>query len=335
MDDVLIIGAGPAGLACAACLARSGLSYRIVERAGTVGASWRRHYDRLHLHTDRGHSGLPGHPMPRSYPRYPTRDQVVAYLEDYAARLPVAPEFEIAVEGIERDAVGAWRVSMTTSAGETASATAKAVIVATGYCEEPIVPRWPGIDDFAGEVVHSSHYRNGAPFKDRAVLVVGFGNSGGEIALDLAEHGSRPILSVRGPVNAVPRDVLGIPILTLSILLRPIPTRIADGRGAPWRLMTVGRLDRFGLEPAPYGPLTQIRREGRIPLLDVGTLGAIRDGRIAVRPDIDRFAANTVRFADGREDGIDAVVLATGYRPRLAALIDETAGALDELLGCG
>src|SRR6185295_10762981 len=80
----VVIGAGPAGLAAAVCLKQAGIDALLLERAGSVGASWRQHYDRLHLHTDRAHSGLPGLPMPRDYPRYPARAQVVEYLEGYA-----------------------------------------------------------------------------------------------------------------------------------------------------------------------------------------------------------------------------------------------------------
>lgn len=79
-SDVIIVGAGPAGLACAACMGVRGLNAKVLEKENTVGSVWRRHYDRLHLHTDRGHSGLPGMAMPRTYPTYPPREQVVKYL---------------------------------------------------------------------------------------------------------------------------------------------------------------------------------------------------------------------------------------------------------------
>jgi cation diffusion facilitator CzcD-associated flavoprotein CzcO len=91
--DAIIVGAGPAGLACAVTMQAAGLGVTVLEKADSVGPVWRRHYDRLHLHTDRKRSGLPGMAMPRSYPLYPSREQMVAYLESYAAGFDVRPAF--------------------------------------------------------------------------------------------------------------------------------------------------------------------------------------------------------------------------------------------------
>jgi cation diffusion facilitator CzcD-associated flavoprotein CzcO len=90
-SDAIIIGAGPAGLACAATMSALKLNATVLEKASAVGSAWRRRYDRLHLHTDRGHSGLPGMDMPRTYPVYPSRDQVVEYLENYATHFRIQP----------------------------------------------------------------------------------------------------------------------------------------------------------------------------------------------------------------------------------------------------
>src|SRR5690242_6016782 len=124
--DVIVVGAGPAGLACAAQIAGRGLTALLREKAGSIGPVWRRHYDRLHLHTDRAHSALPGVPMPRTYPRYPSRDQVVAYLESYAEHFGLAPRFHSNVRTLRRDA-GLWHAD--TSTGRY---TAPKAVVATG-----------------------------------------------------------------------------------------------------------------------------------------------------------------------------------------------------------
>src|ERR1700712_891136 len=175
--DAIIVGAGPAGLACAATMRAVGLSVTILEKADSVGAVWRRQYDRLHLHTDRGHSGLPGMPMPSDYPAYPSRAQMVAYLESYAAHFDIRPVFITEVSRVHRDGAR-WHA-------ETAQGPiiAHAIVIATGFADAPYRPSWPGSETFSGRVIHSSDYRNPNSFAGKRVLVVGFGNSGGEIAL--------------------------------------------------------------------------------------------------------------------------------------------------------
>ena len=138
--DAIIIGAGPAGLATAAALRARGLNAAILEKSDAVGAVWRRHYDRLHLHTDRARSGLPGLPIPKAYGRYPSRAQVIEYLEAYAAKFALKPVFNAQVRGMRRDGP-AWRAE----AGEN-SQTAPIVVVATGLADYPCSPNWPGME---------------------------------------------------------------------------------------------------------------------------------------------------------------------------------------------
>ena len=222
--ETVIVGAGPAGLAAAACLHRAGAPYMILEREGCVGASWHHHYERLHLHTDRAHSALPYFPLPKHYPKYPSREQFVAYLESYAKRFNLQPRFGQEVYSAHlRD--GRWHVRTQHTIYES-----RYLIVATGYNARPYLPAWPGQETFTGEVMHSSAYKNGAPYREKRVLVVGFGNSGGEIAIDLWEHGARPTLSVRGPVNVVPREVVGVPILTIAMEAKRIAQDITRTR---------------------------------------------------------------------------------------------------------
>jgi len=320
----VIVGASAAGLATAACLTRAGVPFELLEERDVVGAAWRGHYDRLHLHTSKGLSALPFHGFPGGVGRYPARVEVVAYLEDYARRLGLAPRFGERVESVRRDGDG-W---LTRSHG--AEYRSRHVVVATGYTRAPHRPSWPGLESFGGSVLHSSEYRNGAEWAGKRVLVVGFGNSGGEIAIDLAEHGARPSVSVRSPINIIPRDFLGLPILAWGIALSVLPLRIADAIARLVCLLSFGRIEALGLSQLPYGPMTQIRRHARIPLLDIGTVARIRRREIEVVPGIASFNASGARFADGVERPYDAVVLATGYRPALAAFLDPAAGALDD-----
>jgi indole-3-pyruvate monooxygenase len=321
--DVLVVGSGPAGLAVAACLRQAGISFVLLEKEQQVAPSWRRHYDRLHLHTDRAHSSLPHLPLPRQYPRYPSRQQVVDYLESYARRFSLDPRFgEEVLSARPRD--GGWEVDT-----NVARYLSQAVVLATGYNAKPVRPQWPGMESYQGVLLHSSEYRSGARFSGQDVLVVGFGNSGGEIAIDLFEQGARASIVVRGTVNLLPRDLLGLPILTWAVALSRLPPRLADFLSAPLLRWKLGNVSRLGLRKSSQGPFAQVTTSGRIPLIDVGTLDLIRRQHIRVRPGIRAFTERGVIFEDGAESSFDAIVLATGYRAELERILDKPDGVID------
>ncbi len=320
--NTLIIGAGPAGLAVAACLKQRDVPFILLEQGDRVGRAWHDHYDRLHLHTSRGMSGLPGYPMPRHYPRYPGRDQVTAYLADYAAHFDLEPHFNQRLVRAER--VGDRWLAHT---GDR-TYTANALVLATGYTRKPHLPTWPGRNDYTGRVIHSSEYGNGQPFAGQDVLVVGFGNSGGEIAVDLYEHGARPSIAVRSPVNVIPRDTLGISSLQWNLLLSRLPGRLGDLVAAPLVYASVGNVYKHGLRKSRVGPIEQIKTEEQVPLIDVGTVKLIKSGALPVYPGIERFTPGGVVFSDGRARDFAAVVLATGYRPDMGELIPQAAEAI-------
>lgn len=320
--DAIVVGAGPAGLATAAALSARGLDAIILEKSDAVGSVWRRHYDRLHLHTDRARSGLPGLPMPKAYGRYPSRVQVVQYLEAYAAKFALKPVFNATVRAIRRDG-RLWRAE----AGQH-SQSAPIVVVATGLADYPCSPSWPGMESFDGPVLHSSAYRNAAPFAGKRVLVVGYGNSGAEIALDLSEAGLDVALAVRSPVNVIPREMFGQPILAWGLAGRLLPARVADKINAPLLRFAIGSIEKLGLKRSPKGPLQSIEEEGRVPLIDVGTLDAIRDGRIKLCGDIASFTREGVEFKQSPAERFDAIILATGFRPDLRPLLPDARGVL-------
>lgn len=320
--ETLIVGGGPAGLAVAACLRASGRPFTLIEAEDQIASAWRRHYDRLHLHTHRIFSGLPGHPWPRAAGAYPSREAVVAYLEGYAAKFGIEPRLGERALSIRKEG-DLWQTETTGGLYQS-----RHVVIATGYTRKPHQPTWPGMESFQGEVLHSSSYRNGAPFAGERVLVVGFGNSGGEIAIDLFESGARPSIAVRGPVNITARDLFGVPILLFSLLLSQFPTPVADAISAPLLRLRFGDIRRLGFQKSAYGPFSQIKLERRIPLIDIGTVKLIRDGKLQLRPGIERFTPEGVRFVDGREEPFDAVILATGYRPALGEFL-QVDGILD------
>ncbi len=321
--ETVVVGASAAGLATAACLKNRGRPFELLEANAEVATAWRNHYQRLHLHTAKGLSQLPFVGFPRDAPKYPSREQVVAYLEDYARTLGLAPRFGERVSAIRRQGTG-WIVR--TSAQEWR---ARNVVVATGYTRVPNRPSWPGLPEFAGQVLHSSEYRSGAPFAGKRVLVVGFGNSGGEIALDLCEHGATAAIALRSAVNVVPRDFLGLPILAWGLVLGLLPNRVGDAIARLVSRISFGRLEALGFRLLPYGPMTQIRTRGRIPLIDVGTLARIRSKEIELMPGVESFQAAGARFAGGAERPFDAVVLATGYRPAAGEFFEGADGILD------
>jgi NADPH-dependent 2,4-dienoyl-CoA reductase/sulfur reductase-like enzyme len=321
---VTIVGAGPAGLAVAGCLKQRGVTALLLEASPEVGSAWRRHYDRLHLHTHKGGSALPGLPFPSDTPRYPSREQVIAYLEGYARHFRLEPALDEAVRRVAREG-DLWVV--TTSKRQVAS---KHVVIATGNTRVPVQPTWPGLDSFKGEVLHSSRYQNGAAWAGKRVLVVGLGNSGGEIAIDLHEHGAKATIAVRSPVNVIPRELFGLPILAASALFRPFPPRVADALGAPLLALSIGDITKLGLRRLPYGVMEQITRHGRIPLIDVGTLALVRDGQVKIAPGIDRFTETSAVFEGGATEPFDAAVLATGYRPALEDFLPSAPDLCDE-----
>ena len=312
---VVVVGAGPAGLATGACLKQAGLDFIILEQASHVAASWRRHYERLHLHTVKRFSSLPFLPFPRDYPRYVPRKLFIEYLDGYAAHFGLAPRFGEAVRSIRRDGTE-WLVESTASSIRAAN-----VVIASGHNTEPSMPSVPGLDKFKGQVIHSAQYANARPFAGQSVLVIGMGNTGAEIALDLAENGARPTISVRNGVHIVPRDLFGIPIQVVAMLATRVLPAGANEKLFPAILdFALGDLAKYGIRRPQQGILQQ-SRSGRIPVLDVGTVRKIFEGAIKIAPGLAAVTEDGVVFTDGRKGQFDAIIFATGYHPNYPGFI--------------
>jgi hypothetical protein len=245
--------------------------------------------------------------MAAAYPRYPSRLQVLEYLEDYRRAFDINPLFNTEAISVKRED-GHW---ITTTAKDTFRS--KYLIMATGAYGRPKPVQITGMDTFPGRILHSYEYRTGEDFSGQQVLVVGFGNSACEIAIDLYEQGVTPSMSVRSPVNVISRDIMGIPILEISLLLSRLSPRVADALSAPVVKWMVGDLTKLGLKKPPYGPLQQIQRDGKAPVLDIGTVEHIRKGHIKIYEGIDHIEGRTVCFSDGRREDFDAIVAAIGY----------------------
>jgi len=312
--EVAIVGAGSAGLATAVLLRRVGVEAVLLEAGPEPGAAWRDRYDRLHLHTPRLLSGLPGLRIPRRYGRWVSRDDLLAYLHEYADGLEVRTSTR--VERIERDG-DAWRLDT-----EHGPLPARAAIVATGYNGAPFVPGWPGREGFTGELIHSSGYRNPTRFLGRDVLVVGAGNSGAEIATDLAEGGAaRSRLSVRTPPQIVRRATAGVSAQLIGMAIRHLPPDWVDPVSKSLRKLSIPDLAGQGLPRPEQGVRSAFLATGTTPILDVGIVRAVRRGLVEIVAAVSGFDGGEVLLADGSRIDPDAVVAATGFRAGLESLV--------------
>ena len=322
-EHVVVLGAGPGGLSVAAMLRRRGLDPLVVDRADTVGASWRGHYDRLHLHTARQLSQLPGLRMPRRYGRYVARADVVEHLERYAAHHQLRTSLGTEVCRVDR-LEDRWRVSTDHDDLEAAH-----VVVATGHNHTPALPAWPGRNGFTGELAHAAAYRNPSPYVGRNLLVVGAGNTGAEIAVDLVEGGARSVrLAVRTPPNIVRREVAGMPSQAVSMLVRHVPPPVVDRMIRVVQRASVPDLSDHGLPRPDTGVYTRIVRDGAIPIIDVGLVDAVRRRQVEVVAAVVALDGAEVVLADGARLTPDAVIVAAGYRNGLEPLVGHL-GVLD------
>ncbi|WP_433557291.1 flavin-containing monooxygenase [Pseudonocardia xinjiangensis] len=325
-----VIGGGPAGLAAAAVLKGHGIPATVLERSEVVAASWRTHYDRLRLHTIRSLSGLPGFAIPRSYGRWVARDDLVRYLEQYREHhgLDVRTGTEIErVDQADGAAHDGARWLLRTAGGE--ELTARTVVVATGHNHTPHLPDWAGRETFTGEFLHAKDYRNPGPYAGRDVLVVGLGNTGAEIAADLAAGGARRVrLAVRTPPHIVRRDVAGWPAQASGILLRHAPRVAVDQAARVQARLSTPDLSAYGLPRPQVGMYTRVLRDRAVPVQDVGLIDAVKSGRVKPVASVAGFEGSGVRLADGSVITPDVVIAATGYRQGLDKMVGHL-GILD------
>jgi len=325
VDPVVIVGAGPAGLATAYALQRRGVTARILEKNDRAGASWETYYDALRLNSGRVVSSLPGMRIDRRYGRWVGRDDFIAYLRRYAASLAAPTEFGVSVDRIDR-AGHCW--SIQTSNGPMR---ARAVVVATGLNAVASTPHW-ATGASANNVLHSRHYRNSLPYRGRTVLVVGAGASAHDIALDLTRGGATQVwMSVRTPPLLVPRQIFGVSSSVLAMLIKHGPSAPGGLIDAASKLLhhawfpDAQRL----LGTPPVGLASASRDRGHGVTVEVGVLDAVRSGDVTILPGVAGLDDGTVTLDDGRRLHPDAIILATGQRPALEKMVGPL-GVLDD-----
>jgi thioredoxin reductase len=319
MGNVTVLGAGAAGLAVAAQLKARGVDCVVLERGPGVATSWRGRYDRLRLHTIRRMSGLPGFPIPRGYGRWVRRDDLVRYLEAYAEHFGIDVRTGMTVERVKPGA-DCWSLQLKDGSEQSA----RTLVVATGYLHTPVVPQWPGLQTWTGTMMHSAHYRNAEPFRGKDVLVVGPGNSGAEIATDLAEGGATSVsLAIRTPPHIVRRETAGWPAQMNGILLGRLPERAFNAMAAAMARMQMPDLRPYGIDRPTEGLMTRLRTRRYVPLQDVGIVRDVMAGRVRPVAAVQGFTATSVLLADGTSVRPDTVIAATGYETGLPDLLDD------------
>jgi len=319
--QTLIIGAGPAGLAVAGRMRQSNLTFVIIEKSDKIANSWNNHYDRLLLHSTKQFSYLPLKKFPKDYPTYVSKSDYYQYCQNYAQQFKIKPHFNTVATKVERKG-DKWTVTTTDTNNNVQQLIVNNVIIATGMNRVPFAPTWPGMNTFKGDILHSANYKNSDTFLNKRVLVIGMGNTGAELALDLAESGVHVYISVRSPIMVIPRDILFLSVQFSGKLLELLPFGIGDWLGSIVRKLVIGDLSKYGIQAPNVYPAVLQRETGKSPLIDLGTIRMIRNGRIKILPDITGFCSSGVEFGtSGEQCDFDAVILATGYRSKLDEFI--------------
>ncbi|WOL18255.1 putative indole-3-pyruvate monooxygenase YUCCA5 [Canna indica] len=351
VNGPLIVGAGPSGLAVGACLKDHGVPFVILEKSSCIASLWQnRTYDRLRLHLPKQFCQLPKLPFPDDFPEYPTKYQFIGYLESYARHFQLGPQFNVTVVSAKYDGTcGMWRVRTLAGRGRKSEVEyiCQWLVVATGENADCVIPEMDGASEFGGQMIHASDYKSGEAYRGKQVLVVGCGNSGMEVCLDLCHHNAFPTMVVRDSVShdspsaarymvelclliknvgsfgrsielqvhVLPRETFGRSTFELAVsLMKWLPVKMVDKVLMALSWMVLGDTEKLGLKRPSRGPLELKNTQGKTPVLDIGALGKIKNGEIKVVPGIRRFSHREVELVDDRVVEVDSVILATGYR---------------------
>ena len=335
---VLIVGGGHNGLCIAAKLRLLGVDALVVERLPRVGDVWRKRYSALALHNRLALNHLPCMPFPASWPQYPTKDMLGEWIESYATAMEcnVWSDTEF-VSGRYDERLGAWEARVRRNDGAERVFRPRHLVFANGVLGDPRIPTIPGLETFAGEVLHSHFFDSGAPWRGKRVLVLGAGNTAHDIAQDLHGHGANVKMVQRGSVtvfsvkavnfNHAVHYTEGLPIDDADLIISAgtFPLNLRGFQLNTQRMLEVDKdllagLDARGFKTdiGEYGGGHQMKirvRHGGY-YLNVGCSDLIVSGEIGLLQwsDIDRFAECGALMKDGSVEKTDLLLIATGYQ---------------------
>lgn len=326
---VLVVGAGPAGLAAMAALRDAGVAFQGIEGHSRVGGIWDQTnpissvYDGMKSNTSRQTTHL-GMPMSGGWPDYPSAEQARGYLADFCRQRQLDSHIRCATrfECARKSTRGTWIVTLRQASDEhSTEMECRAVIFATGvhHQERRVVPQqlWNEATAAGLTTIHSSQYRSAAEFAGRRVLIVGVGNSGTDIADMISRTAQRTLLAVRSTPWIVPSYVFGRPSDQLAddtTNWLPYWVQLASFQFIQWIL--VGHPRKLGLDSPQYQLLE------KFAITDRGFVRAVREGRITLRSNVSSLRNGVATFdrPDHAAEAVDAVIFATGYDRRYPLL---------------
>ncbi|KAI3952598.1 hypothetical protein MKW98_015827 [Papaver atlanticum] len=320
---VIIVGCGPSGISTSACLNKLSIPNVVLEREDCLASLWKKRcYNRMRLHGLKRFSQFPHMPIPDHYPQYMSKNHFLQYVEDYAVRFKVNPLYNRDVElAVFDGSIKKWCVKVkNTCLDGFEEYVCNYLVVATGENSDAFVPEIEGLDSFGGEVLHSTKYKSGAKYVDKNVLVVGSGNSGMEIALDLANFGAKAFIIFRSPVHILSRDFLNLGFF----LKKYIPLKIVDALLAVSSKLIYGDTHKYGISRPNEGPFSSRWS------IDVGTFDKIKSGDIQVLPSLQTIRRDRVEFSNGESYQFNVIVFATGFRRSASKWLKDAEYILNE-----
>ncbi|KAL3724513.1 hypothetical protein ACJRO7_029653 [Eucalyptus globulus] len=310
---VLIVGAGPSGLAVSNCLSHLSIPNIVLEREDCSASLWRkRSYDRLTLHLAKEFCSLPYMLHASSSSTFIPRKCFIEYIDTYISRFGIEPRYCRSVEAasyLENE--GKWKVeARNTSTQDKEVYGARFLVVATGENSEGFIPELPGLDGFEGKIIHSSEYKSGKDYENKEVLVVGCGNSGMEISYDLSNFGARTSIVIRNPFHVLNKEMVYIGMLLSKYVAMTIADVVTTFIGKLW----YGNLTKYGIRRPTKGPFQLKVATGKTPVIGIGKIKKIQSGDIKVLPEIVRMNGNDVVFENSFVKRFNDIIFAMGYR---------------------